>query len=1209
MYLKAIRLSGFKSFAEPTDIIFEPGTTAIVGPNGSGKSNVVDAIRWCLGELSAKTLRSKALTEVIFNGTKRLPAAAFAQVTLVFDNEDRVLNIDAAEIAVSRKIQRDATSEYSINKSTCRLKDIKQLFLGTGIGEDGYSIMEGSTVEFLLTAKPHDRRLLFDEASGASRFVCKRDEAVNKLAKIQTDLDRVNDQVELMSSERRRLENQAKKAKLYERLAQEKKLLDSKKALTALETLSAAIERARSEVIAPKTAALNEKTVALSQVYAEVETLEAQKIEEDRDLTTRTEDFHEAMSKRNVALEKLKNLDEKISDKQALQSANAADLKILAEQSAAHEARLKEIEDALDGKRAELETQKAKFAESQDETVRLKDATANKEAIETETRKLTASVRETEDKLESLKGELLALITESSQLQAELKISLKEHRRMELERMHLEESARDLANKETVAAAELESLVKEREALDADEKRLREIKAQKEDRIYRELPKREAGLTAKLEHWAKTSGQDPFVRGARTVEESLETLSGVYGPISRLLRCAKEHEPLVRELLAEKRYWFIAENSEAASKALTMLADSNSGRAAFILADRIAGTAANTPFNWDSPAADSAKVLTLDDIFTETDPRTKKVLNYLLGPTFVKRDSIFGEAVMRGGESIGAGQSSVVLSGLDEKETLSKELEEARTDREQLSNELSAIDLELEGARAAIRDASERREQAALRHTQAARQKEAVTRELTMAQDTAHSIEKESHEKLQALSSKKERNVEIDDDIKASQAHAAQASARLKEKEFHLNNALLIEKDAREKELTRELALHAVAQEIALLEQRLDQNVKTVAAAKIQVGKLTQVVKTLNNEIEEAAAEKRRTQEEMESLEAARQSAGDALEALQKRHNELSIKLHGLRQRQGELESSAREFESALRDAELELKTLQYEQRKTTEEALTIFGATEDTLKDKLEAARADIGQQQELFDDVAASLARVNERIEKLGQINFLANEEYEQLNERITFLETQRQDIVKARADIEEAITRINAQIEESFGVTFAQVREKFKETFAGLFEGGGEADLLLTEAPEGGQPGVEIIAQPPGKKPQSITQLSQGEKALTIVSLLFAFFAIKPSPVCVLDEIDAPLDEANVERFSRMLKKFSTDTQFVMITHNKKTMAAARALYGVTMEELGVSKIISVKFEELTREQAGEKPKTASRMLHPAPAATPATSDTSS
>lgn len=1207
MYLKAIKLSGFKSFTEPTEIILEPGITAIVGPNGSGKSNIVDAIRWCLGELSAKTLRSKALAEVIFNGTRRLPPAQSAQVTLVFDNENRALHLDASEIAVTRKIERQAVSEYAINRSPCRLKDIKELFLGTGIGEDGYSIMEGSTVEFLLTAKPHERRLLFDEASGGARFMAKRDEALSKLSKTQNDLDRINDQIELLSLEQRRLESQARKARLYGKLSEEKKILESRKIINELERLKTQIEHLQNETLDPKNQELNAKSVALNQLYAQSEGLQAEKIELDKELAAKTQDFHEALSRRNVALEKLRNLDEKIAEKDAAGQTMTQEREQSLKQLEWHEQNLQEIQEVLELKQTELEAKKTALDQEAQKRPRPEDTAPgapeglsrpqteknpqetgfDREDMEAEAGRLKNAIFETTQKMENLKTEAIALLSENSEIQAELRISLKEHHRVGMEKLHLDESVRDLEKKEKAIDAQLETLKQEKENFAGKEKDLGRLKQTKEEEIFRVLPKEETQLAAQLAHWETTNGQDPYVRGLKSIEEALENFNGVTGPIGSLIRCAQQHERLVAELLGERRRWFIAENMEAAQKALDHLAQNQGGRAAFVLADRVNENPAPASLNWNiEMPGSSGKILEFNDLLGDTDVRTKKVAAYLVGPTYVQGESSYGEAIIYGGETLNNANTPIVLVDLRQYQEMRRRLEEIQGRRAVLEKELEDIDSQIQTLHEQTQTLNSAIEQKTVARVETVKTKEASTKELHFAHETARALEKESQEKLAILSTKKERHEEAEKEIRAFDERLSGLRAKLEAKEFYLNNALLIEKARREQELTRELALQEISREMALYEERQSQSIKSMAAAKIQSSKLAQAADALENELKTLKAEQEQTQKDLQALEEERRDSGRRLEELQGHGQKQMQTLTELKEQQNALEEETRRLEADLREEEMELKTLQYEQRRTIEEAFHVFNLnTEAALTAKIQEinearqkGKEKEGENEIPDQDLTGHLQRINERLEKLGQINFLAGEQFNEIESRLTELQIQRDDILKAKEDIHQAIAKIKTQIEESFGATFAAVREKFREIFGQLFEGGGEADLALVTNEQTGEQGVEIYAQPPGKKLQTITQLSQGEKALTIVSLLFAFFAIKPSPVCVLDEIDAPLDEANVERFTRMLKKFSESCQFVMITHNKKTMAAARALYGVTMEELGVSKIISVRLEDV-------------------------------
>ncbi len=1181
MYLKSIDLSGFKSFSEPTEVQLESGITCIVGPNGCGKSNIVDSIRWALGELSPKTLRSKSIADVIFNGTRRLSPATCAHVTLTFDNADRVLGVDAAEVAVTRKVYRDGNSEYSINKSACRLKDIRTLFLGTGIGDDGYSIMEGHMVEFLLTAKPHERRLLFDEASGAARFSAKRDEALGKLSKIELDLDRVKDQIELIENERKRLENQARKARTYEKLLKEKKTLETEKTIRAIDDLTAKTQALQKNTVEPKTRDLEIKHTQLDQLYAKIQTLESEKMESEKILQAKNEAFYEAARSRDLTLEKMKHLEERLQEKGSQKTSAREELENQNEQLGQFETELQNLAKEIAGKEASLNAQATNVQEDmQTLKATLTNLALNREEAQRVIRQLKARILDTTQEAVNCKNQALKIHTEISELQAELKIALKEHQRASLEKVHLEELLKE--NETATQALKQETYSNEQEltSLTKTQEELQAKRAQLEELTFRSLPKEESTRQSELEHWDKLYGDNPRVRGAKAIEELIaDGMSGVYGPIGKKIKTSPTYHNYLKDILGEKLQWFLAENAEVAMKTMEAVRSRQSGRVTLVLLDRIGENIRTSNPYWDFvPKGQTTRIADLDHILGSTDLRTKKAIFYLLGPTFIQGSTIYAEAIIHGGEELQVLTESKGLTILEEREEVVRALGDIAKRKTEAKTELELYDNKLTDVKKQITELNRLRQTKSIELAQKIAEAESAVRELNLAQDTSVAIEHETQQKLAIISKRNEELAIVDGKTKEFENAAQTLQKDLLTKDENLDKAVIEEKSEREATLAVELIEQRAQQQLAVLTERKSQIVKSMHTSQVSVEKLERALEALGQEIKTVQNQKNETEKEFGSLEAAKEARGTELQALQQSHETLALKLHELHQEQTALEQNLSSLKEELNQCELELKTLEFEKNRNIEEAARIFEAEGEALTEKITQAKLELATLTQETQDLEETLRRINERVEKLGQINFLAQEEYGRLEERVQFLSAQRDDILKARDDVRHAIDTINIQIEESFSVTYEAVRTKFREIFAQLFEGG-EADLALVEGENPMQKGVEIFAQPPGKKLQSLALLSQGEKALTAVSLMFAFFSTKPAPVCVLDEIDAPLDEANVQRFRKLLTKFSENCQFLIISHNKRTMEAANALYGVTMEELGVSKIISVKLEEIT------------------------------
>lgn len=1176
MYLKRVELTGFKSFPEYTEIPLESGITSIVGPNGCGKSNILDSVRWSLGELSAKTLRSKSIADVIFNGTKRLPPASYAQVTLTFDNADRILGMDAAEVSASRKVYRDGTSEYSLNKTNCRLKDIKNLFLGTGIGDDGYSIMEGRMVEFLLTAKAQDRRLLFDEASGAAKFAVKRNEALSKLGRIGMDLDRVRDNIELINTERKHLESQAKKVRLYEKLKEKKAILESQKIIRQLEELTQQIIHIQSQEIEPKTNEFEQKRLQLDQLYAQIEQLEAKRLTMEKVVSQALDAFHEASSQRDLALEKLSHLDDKIAERQQARALSGQECALLTKNTQSLQLELDQVAQELESQKSQIQATLPKEIQSlealtQQGKILDKRRCEAKNQIDT-LKQQTLTLSQT---LTELKNNSVNLNAEILEIQADLKVALKEHERANAEKRQLEITLEQSRRQLQETRAALYGIQEEANSLGRQRQELADKKRSLETTLYRELPQEESTLEAKLKHWDELATQNMTLRGMQEIARLQNDTAGLYGPLGKLIATSNAYYPYLKELLGDKLHWFLAENAETAQAAIDHLKINKKGRVGFIILDRVGESAPSS--NGDFlPRNASGKIIDLESILGSTDIRTKKAIAFLLGPTFLKSSVIYKEAIICGGEEIDQIQTTQALTAIQEREALVNALAITKKRQQETNAQLQTLDEQISVVTKHLEELTQQLQEKNFNVSVHAQTETKATNELSLYQESIVATQSDIAQKLGLAAEKKQTVEDLRVGIEHNQITLERAQQALKQEEMEFEQLLSQENKFHEEELSQTLLVTQAKQTLAVLQERQTQLNKEYKHQEANLKKAQEHQETLESEIKRLQHQRQEAQQEHEELESQKEEKARHLGQVKQNQEEQNQKLLKLRNQETIIEEEFNVLESQLRDFELNLKTMEFEKNKTREEAAKLFNIACDELDKKLEEVKT----QQPPLDEgtnIEMALMALNQKIERLGQINFMAQEEYQRLDERVNFLNSQRDDILKARDDVRSAIEEINKQIEESFQITFDAVRAKFREIFGQLFTGG-EADLILVDSHEPNEPkGVDILAQPPGKKLQNITLLSQGEKALTAISLLFAFFATKPAPVCILDEVDAPLDENNVLRFRKLLETFSQRCQFLVITHNKKTMEAAKALYGVTMEELGVSKIISVKLQE--------------------------------
>lgn len=1148
MRLKRLEMVGFKSFADRTRVEFEPGITAIVGPNGCGKSNISDSIRWSLGEMSAKSLRSHQMLDVIFNGTATRAPQGMSEVSLTFDNSSHQLPIDYTEVTVSRRLFRSGESEYFINKTQCRLKDVRDLFLDTGVGNDGYYVMAQGKIEFILSAKPEERRELFEEAAGVAKYKVRRDEAVRRLNKVDQDMLRLNDSLAIYKQQMDSLEAAVRKAKQHQKLQEELKNLE----------IASLVQ-------------------GYTQATAEWEKLEAQHSAFEQELTSLRDQVAERETSVTEGRQKAGSLDGEISELQKQAAQTESDwAKTEAERQAALE-RQSELTESQTRLEDEVTRLKVEVDQWQDMQKRLvAELAASREEFqaknhlfkeeEAKGRQEQEAVLKSQRELDQFRSRLLELVRLISHHRNEtvrltsLAIRHEEgskSKQRELERVEQRRAAYDeqIRQQERLAAEtseRLQMIQKTLSDLDAlqgiDQARLLEL-----DLTIQSGRERVVRLEAEkvsLERWL---GQDPVAQASVALRDA--ALPGIYGPVSSLFVTEAPFQRLLDRALGDRRDYFIADTLNDAQAAVRFLSEQRKGWATFLVLDHLSQEAGLLPFAGEATGSRSLAVQ------VSCSERFKPAVQFLLSKTFYVGATVFEEGVIRGGADP-EGESFQATPG-----DLNRLLQELSGQQEQLTT----LGAERETLQAAV--ASRIQERGPLQ------QDENAARVLSQVQQETLSRLRED----QQMTATEEKILQRERD-EAIQG-IAQAQQALAQEEILLTTLESEETTLQESVQTQETSLQA-------LRQTLESHMAVVSQLRVETETLRERVLGKEKEEENArgrstSIEQRMTQvtteqsqnaerleqldqlqkekaEWLEALRVSRQTQQNSLDAILSQRQELQSQVQKQEEELSGLRDSLSDSQSKAQEAEFAARTLEQE-RQRLEQALL------DGHQLLVEDARPTHGE----LAVNPEEMARIRRRLDVLGAVNLAAPEEQQQLSERYQFLLTQQQDLLKAKDDLHQAIAKINATTREHFRATFDQVRANFKTLYQTLFQGG-EADVILTDESNLAETGVDILAQPPGKKLQSIALLSGGEKALTAIALLFAFFMVKPSPFCLLDEVDAPLDEANVQRFLRLVKSFSEKTQFIMITHNKRSMEMADVLYGVTMAELGISSLISVKLE---------------------------------
>jgi chromosome segregation protein len=1177
MRLQTITLFGFKSFADRTEVTVLPGITAIVGPNGCGKTNIADALRWALGEQSAKALRGHRMEDVIFHGSATRRPLGLAEALLTFSN-DGDLAVPWSEVSVGRRLYRDGESEYLLNKAACRLKDIHDLFLGTGVNPKAYALMEQERLAHILTARPLDRRVFIEEAAGITRYKQQRTETLGKLEATRQNLLRVRDVMDEVRRQLGSLERQARKAKQYKTLQAERRGLE--RILLASEYVALRDEEAslaaRESQVGGLLEALETRTAALG---AEQELVRADVLAAEH----RAADLRLARERAELELESTLG---RVRQLEQAEHEVAGELGRLEEEGAALGRRLAALGEERVAKHGLVAALREEF-----DAARRRAAAAQAAVEEIRTRLRLA--REEAERLRRAQVSLAGRRIELGQA-----LGGREERRGELgrrlERLHAERleadaelgrlaaTRQDAEGRLAAAGQRVGELQRALAAVAAGAEtagraRAAAVETAEEARVT--LAARRSSLAALEELEAQRAG---YGRGVQAVFAAAREarLTGVVGTVADLLEVPRDLERAVEAALGERLQWVVVESYAAAKQALAYLGEQGGGQATFLPLDWLnGGTKAHVP-------ADPAVIGTAGALVGSSYPA---LLQNLLGSVVVVRDlgtaerlwsengngtsfvTVGGEAVTPpgalGGGRAAAGGDASLLARKRAIRDLRAAVDEAARGLETALVRARAADAELARLGEAQRSLSAERESAEAGRLSAAKDLERLLGETGRAGLLAETLQVEADQLVAEATG-------VEAELGAQRAELDRIAAAAAAAEAEVARLLAtIEADAAAEAARGQGFLQAQV-DLAALAGRIDGAEAELARleadqvdtrGRIEGGQ--ERARSLAERARESAAERARLlaratelQQERDRASAAAQAAADALGLL-------SGRLRALGDAARSAEAALSRMRQELRDLTVRGAEVRVRRQDVEADARRQFEVTPDGLRAAHEPER-----------DVALARARIEElgtKIAALEPVNLIADDEYRELDERLGFLRAQHDDLTASMKDLERALRGMTRTAQERFTEAFAAINRNFQELFARLFEGG-RAELRLVEAPEDGDPletGIEMVAQPRGKRLQAISLLSGGEKALTGLALLFAIFYYRPSPFCLLDEVDAPLDDANIHRFTRVLRELAGQTQFIVITHNRKTMESADVLYGVTMEEPGLSRLVSV------------------------------------
>ncbi|MCM3756687.1 chromosome segregation protein SMC [Sporosarcina aquimarina] len=1179
MFLKRLEIIGFKSFAEKVSVEFVPGVTAVVGPNGSGKSNIIDAIRWVLGEQSAKSLRGAKMQDVIFAGSDSRKPLNFAEVTLILDNTTGLFPLDYTEISVSRRVFRSGESSFQLNGQACRLKDINDVFVDSGLGKEAFSIISQGRVDEILNSRPEDRRSIFDEAAGVLKYRMRKKKAEFKLIETDDNLDRILDILKELDD---RMEPLAANARAAERHGQ-----------LVTELREADVRLLNVEASYLQTELLKNKTV--------VESKTKEKLELEKEANIAEHQLQQAKSTLSFLDKKISELQEQhvVSSSEAekwegrrlLSLEKQRNVKDRSKRLTEDLASLKQLLLQLEAKRAEL-TQHNHETELQ-----LSSMTEEMTSI---SRKLKRSLAETEQEIENLKSTYIEVLNEEATVRNELKhieerlageqySSEKTGKQTEVLRSKLD-TLHELKEQQTSELGKLKRNMEEatkqvttnRSQLQKTEIQLEETKTMHQQAVNKRY-ELQGRLRALKSMEADFSG---FYSGVKEVlvAKQAGTLQGIEGAVAELISVDKKHIKAVETALGGAMQHIIATTERDARAAIGFLKKKNAGRATFLPLDVM--KARFVPKDVLSKVTHHPDFVGTADQLVTVQSAYRNVTANLLGASIVAKTlngaseiaklagyrfrivTLDGDVVNAGGSLTGGGSKvqSTVFSRKAELETLTSQLDQLNRSIGTAEEKLSAIKLTIASEMQKASISAQNMEELQLAITRLDSNLQETTFEIRTAESEWKTIEagRQGSEDTRSSLFAKREELQLQRERLTAQQQEIQTSVASLER---------LAADRRNEEQALRERYSELREETAILRE--------------QVTNRSSLATSAEQELQDAKRKFVQTEEELQFL--AGQEEGEVLtpeEIEQRIATETNIvtkvksELLDKRTERDQLARSCDEQETTLKQLSDQIRNISSELGNLN----VTFSRNEVKLESVLIRLLEDYGLHPDYevpkdfnASGVRARVEQLKREVESLGPVNPGAVEEYKEVLERHTFLTDQRNDLLEAKTTLEEAMSEMDMEMKTRFKSTFDAVQQRFRTVFKEMF-GGGEADLVLTDPENLLETGVDIIARPPGKKLQNLSLLSGGERALTAITLLFSIIEVRPVPFCILDEVEAALDEANVIRYSRYLKKFSEDTQFIVITHRKGTMEGADVLYGITMQESGVSRLISVKMSEV-------------------------------
>ncbi|MDR3714465.1 MAG: chromosome segregation protein SMC [Puia sp.] len=1172
MRLKSLEIKGFKSFADKTHISFDEGITGIIGPNGCGKSNIIDSIRWVIGEQKISHLRSENLESLVFNGSKTRSASGLAEVSLTFENTRNLLPTEFSTVTVTRKFYKSGESEYRLNDVTCRLKDIQNLFMDTGVSTDSYAIIELGMVDDIIKDKENSRRRMLEQAAGITIYKTRKKEARQKLDATEQDLARIEDLLFEINNQLKSLENQAKKAEKYYEIKKEYRELSIELAKAALEGFNLTYRdlNEQSELETNKRVLLE---AVIAQEEADVEQQKLGFIEKERALQSMQQEFNGLLgdlrtkeNEKNLASQRLNFLREKESSLQEFLLKGEGQLKGLDESIVFTRQQVGEEENKLSGIQEQLEALKA----SVDETRQVFDAKrVSVDALRRDNAQVQRNQFDAEKKVAVADTSIQNLQRSIRQLEEERTVRDSQLKQLEEERMVKEQ---ELENKKT----DLQQLQEQHERT---KENILQAQGQLE-KLRQELADESRKLDSKKnEHDLLKSLIDSMEGYPESIKFLHKNPSWNHSApiLSDIIYVKEEFRTAVENVLEPYLNYYVVNNLQEGLQAVHLLDANKKGKANFFLLDRLTGDSvapAHTP-DGTIPAMD----------VIEVDNQYRKLAEHLLGNVVIAEneealENSNGAVVLERHGKYVKGKYSLTGGsvGLFEGKKIGRaknleKLQEEVATREAVVSQLKAA---IQAKHNEVTGYSEQLREHAIRETQ-----DTINRltnfvfSLQNKIENLHASQDSSKDRLEEVQLNLEETIASIEDTRKEWNELVQVVAGLKEKmqaaeedyraaETAYNNASAGYNECNLQSTRQHSRINALRQELEFKSKQLND---------------------LRNQLEANASQLKQTHESISESAELLDSAESSLVALLRRKedeektlNEADQAYYNLRNALGEKEGELRhkvkekeQLEHLLADIKDKLNELKLQLAGMKERLSVEFRINLDDIIDQPRTGEVPVEELQEKSD-------KMKKRLENLGEVNPTAIEAFQEMKKRYEFILEQKNDLAGAKESLMQTIQEVEATANQQFLDTFNKVRENFQRVFKALFTEEDTADLILENPENLAETGIDIVAKPKGKRPSSITQLSGGEKTLTATALLFSIYLIKPAPFCILDEVDAPLDDANVGKFTNMIRQFSENSQFIIVTHNKMTMSSVDVIYGVTMQEPGVSKLVPVDFRGL-------------------------------